>query len=103
VFRPAATAAKIDWLGFHGFLHTCATVLFREGGNAKQVQAWLGHHSPAFTLETYVNLLDEDLPEPPSLGRAALAEAAPVRPFCDPFATSSPLNAPKAVSGESGD
>jgi hypothetical protein len=34
--------------------------------------AVLGHHSPAFTLETYVHLLPEDLPEPPSLGVAAL-------------------------------
>jgi hypothetical protein len=25
---------------------------------------WLGHHSPAFTLETYVHLLPDDLPEP---------------------------------------
>ncbi len=73
VFRPAAVAAKVPWLGFHGFRHTCATALFREGRNAKQVQAWLGHHSPAFTLETYVHLLPEDLPEPPSLGVAALA------------------------------
>ena len=30
--------------------------------NAKQVQMWLGHHSPAFTLATYVRLLPEDLP-----------------------------------------
>lgn len=56
-------------LGLHGFRHTCATMLFREGRNAKQVQTGLGHHSPAFTSETYVHLLPEDLPEPPSLGR----------------------------------
>jgi hypothetical protein len=24
---------------------------------------WLGHHSPAFTLATYVHLLADDLPE----------------------------------------
>jgi hypothetical protein len=28
------------------------------------VQAWLGHHSAAFTLATYVHLLPDDLPEP---------------------------------------
>jgi hypothetical protein len=26
------------------------------------VQLWLGHHSPAFTLATYVHLLADDLP-----------------------------------------
>jgi hypothetical protein len=25
---------------------------------------WLGHHSPAFTLATYVHLLPDDLPDP---------------------------------------
>ena len=29
-----------------------------SGANAVQVQRWLGHHSPAFTLSTYVHLLD---------------------------------------------
>lgn len=29
-----------------------------------QVQRWLGHHSAAFTLATYVYLLDGDLSEP---------------------------------------
>ena len=49
--------------GFHTFRHTCATMLFRHGLNAKQVQMWLGHHSPAFTLATYVHLLPDDLPD----------------------------------------
>ena len=39
-------------------------MLFRSGLNAKQVQVWLGHHSPAFTLATYVHLLPDDLPDP---------------------------------------
>src|SRR5215831_16313706 len=51
------------WVGFHTFRHTCATILFRHGLNAKQVQMWLGHHSPAFTLATYVHLLPDDLPD----------------------------------------
>jgi integrase len=45
-----------------------------EGRNAVQVQRWLGHHSPAFTLATYVHLLDGDLGEPlavPSEGMGA--------------------------------
>jgi hypothetical protein len=38
-------------------------MLFRHGLNAVQVQLWLGHHSPAFTIATYVHLLPEDLPD----------------------------------------
>lgn len=62
VLKPAATRAGAAWVGFHSFRHTCATILFRRGLNAKQVQMWLGHHSPAFTLSTYVHLLNDDLP-----------------------------------------
>ena len=35
-----------------------------KAANAVQVQRWLGHHSAAFTLATYVHLLDGDLGEP---------------------------------------
>jgi integrase len=77
VLKPAAVHAGLgewiyskgrrrraeSWVGFHTFRHTCATLLFRHGLNAKQVQVWLGHHSPAFTLATYVHLLADDLPE----------------------------------------
>ena len=38
-------------------------MLLRNGLNAKQVQLWLGHHSPAFTLATYVHLLPDDMPD----------------------------------------
>jgi hypothetical protein len=39
-------------------------LLFRNGWNAVQVQRWLGHHAPSFTLDRYVHLLDGDMPEP---------------------------------------
>jgi integrase len=67
VFRAVKAAAKragVPWAGLHTLRHTCATILFRRGLNAKQVQMWLGHHSPAFTLATYVHLLPDDLPDP---------------------------------------
>jgi integrase len=77
VLKPAAAEAGLgewvrdgrclrasSWVGFHTFRHTCATVLFRQGWNAVQVQRWLGHHKPSFTLDTYVHLLPEDVPEP---------------------------------------
>jgi integrase len=67
VLRPARKEASLPWVGFHAFRHTCATLLFAEGRNAVQVQRWLGHHSPAFTLATYVHLLDGDLGAPLNL------------------------------------
>jgi hypothetical protein len=32
--------------------------LFEAGRDVKQVAAWLGHADPAFTLRTYVHLMD---------------------------------------------
>ena len=63
VLKPIANNVGLPWVGFHSFRHTCATILFRNGLNAKQVQSWLGHHSPAFTLATYVHLLPDDYPD----------------------------------------
>jgi len=64
VLKPAAQEAGVPWMGWHTLRHTCASMLFARGANAVQVQRWLGHHSPGFTLATYVHLLDEDFGEP---------------------------------------
>jgi integrase len=64
IVKPAAGRAGVPWAGVHTLRHTCASILFRSGWNAKQVQVVLGHHSPAFTLATYVHLIPDDLPEP---------------------------------------
>lgn len=78
VLKPAAADAGVgewvktktgkqiaeSWVGFHTFRHTCATMLFRSGWNAVQVQRWLGHHKPSFTLDVYVHMLDADVPSP---------------------------------------
>jgi integrase len=61
--NPPHDARECPGLQFHTLRHTCATLLFRNGLNAKQVQMWLGHHSPAFTLAVYVHLLTDDLPD----------------------------------------
>jgi hypothetical protein len=37
--------------------------MIQTGSVSKQVQMWLGHHSPAFALSTYVQLLPDDLPD----------------------------------------
>lgn len=61
VLRPTARRARLDGVGFHTFRHTCASLLFAAGKDLKQVQHWLGHHDPAFTLSTYVHLLEGGL------------------------------------------
>lgn len=64
VMKPAAKQAGVPWAHLHTLRHTCASRLFRSGWNAKQVQMMLGHHSPAFTLSTYVHLMPDDPPAP---------------------------------------
>jgi integrase len=61
---PLLKAAGIQWGAcFHGFRHTCASLLFASGRNVKQVQRWLGHHKASFTLDTYIKLIDDDIGE----------------------------------------
>jgi hypothetical protein len=38
--------------------------MFAAGRNAVEVQHWLGNHSPSFTTDRYVHLLDGDLGAP---------------------------------------
>jgi integrase len=70
VLSPAAKDAglvvdrdgvEVPWVSFHTFRHTCASLLFENGRNVKQVSEWLGHADPSFTLSTYVHLLDEGI------------------------------------------
>ena len=43
--------------------HVRDDAVARHGLNAKQVQGWLGHHAASFTIDTYIHLLDDDLPD----------------------------------------
>ena len=80
--RPSSRTRLGWWAGFHTFRHTCAGLLCDHGLNVRQVQRWLGHHSPSFTLDTYVHLLDERLPEPVDLTKkSAAAKGAEALPF----------------------
>lgn len=69
VLGPAARRAGVPWVTIHTLRHTCASLLFAPeevgggGKNAKQVQEWLGHHSPAYTLKEYVHLIDAGVGE----------------------------------------
>ena len=47
------------------------SMLFAQDRNAVQVQRWLGHHSAAFTLATYVHLLDGDIGAPLDIAKSA--------------------------------
>ena len=74
-------------------------MLFAEGRNAVQVQRWLGHHSPAFTLNTYVHLLDGDLGEPLALS-SPRGVSKTVSTRVDPASAQEPQDTKKArVSG----
>jgi integrase len=59
VLNPARESVGMTWVSFHSFRHTCASLLFEDGRNIKQVQVWLGHADPGFTLRTYVHLMDD--------------------------------------------
>jgi integrase len=61
VLVPAAGRAGVNGVGFHTLRHTCASMLIESGVSPLRLQRWMGHHSPAFTLETYGHLIDGDL------------------------------------------
>jgi integrase len=60
-------------VSFHSFRHPCASLLFEAGRNVKQVQEWLGHADPGFTLRTYVHLLDAGVGDADFLDTAVCA------------------------------
>ena len=61
VLVPAAERAGLAGVGFHTLRHTCASMLIESGLSPLRLQRWMGHHSAAFTLETYGHLIDGDL------------------------------------------
>lgn len=44
-------------LSLHGLRHTACSLMLRQGVSIKVVQYAMGHHSTAFTLDTYAHLL----------------------------------------------
>ena len=68
----AAPDKPESWVSFHTFRHTCASLLFEAGKDVKQVQEWLGHADPGFTLRTYVHLMDDGLGDADFLDRAVV-------------------------------
>ena len=80
ILKPAGEAVGLEWVSFHTFRHTCASLLFEQGRNVKQVQEWLGHGDPSFTLRTYVHLLDEGVGDAEFLDAAVSANSVRARP-----------------------
>jgi integrase len=71
VIKPAARSIGLPWVHAHTLRRTCGAWLLQAGRTPVQVQRWLGHADPAFTLRsTYVGLIDE------GVGDAALFDAA---------------------------
>ncbi len=63
VVKPLMEEAGAPWAGFHTLRHTYASLQLARGVNVVQVSRALGHHSAAFTLDTYVHLLEGEKPQ----------------------------------------
>jgi integrase len=74
VMIPAAERAGVPWARFHTLRHTCAALLIEAGASALRLQRWMGHHSAAFTLDTYGHLMQD------GLGPSLEVSEAPVAP-----------------------
>jgi integrase len=66
-FPQGATKGIVD-VKFHALRHTHASELIEEGESVVRVSRRLGHHSPAFTLRVYAQLVDRE--EAEAEGRA---------------------------------
>jgi integrase len=61
VLAPAVRRAGLSNIGFHAFRHTCASLLIERGLSLLRLQLWMGHHSAAYTIDTYGHLIDDEL------------------------------------------
>ncbi|MDP8931276.1 MAG: tyrosine-type recombinase/integrase [Actinomycetota bacterium] len=57
LFRRLVDEAGLPAIRMHDLRHTHATLLLRWGHNPKVVSERLGHHSVAFTLDTYAHVV----------------------------------------------
>jgi integrase len=73
VMIPAAERAGVPWARFHTLRHTCAALLIEAGASALRLQRWMGHHSAAFTLDTYGRLMQDGLGPSLELSEAPVA------------------------------
>jgi len=57
-FHATIKRAGIQRIRFHDLRHTFASLLIAAGKNPKYVAVQMGHHSAAFTFDTYGHLMD---------------------------------------------
>ena len=57
MFKRHAKAAKLPPMRLHDLRHTHGTLLVASGVHPKVVQERLGHHSSAFTMDTYAHAM----------------------------------------------
>jgi integrase len=79
VLIPTGHRVDLEWVTFHTFRHTCASLLFEAGKDIKQVSGWLGHADAGFTLGTYIHLMDDGLGTADVLDRLVGANKVPTR------------------------
>lgn len=58
-FKKLATAAGVPAARFHDLRHSYAVAALRSGDDIKTVQGNLGHHTAAFTLDTYAHVTEK--------------------------------------------
>ncbi|MEL6323164.1 MAG: site-specific integrase [Pseudomonadota bacterium] len=60
MFLPLTEKAGVRALGFHALRHSYAARLIEAGVHPKELQTYLGHHDPAFSLKVYGHLIDAE-------------------------------------------
>jgi integrase len=60
-FQAAVKRAGVQTITPHDLRHTCASLAVSAGVNVLALQRMLGHTSAAMTLDTYIDLFDDDL------------------------------------------
>lgn len=58
-FKKLAAAAGVPATRFHDLRHSYAVAALRSGDDIKTVQENLGHHTAAFTLDTYAHVTEK--------------------------------------------
>ena len=58
-FKKLAAAAGVPSARFHDLRHSYAVAALRSGDDIKTVQSNLGHHTAAFTLDTYAHVTEQ--------------------------------------------
>lgn len=58
-FKKLAAAAGVPNARFHDLRHSYAVAALRSGDDIKTVQENLGHHTAAFTLDTYAHVTEQ--------------------------------------------